>query len=66
MSKLMNAPKVWVVRAGAGTVFTDRFLEETRVAIGGNALGPIRVNTSRQEMAESTHSILGFPMLWIP
>ena len=66
MSKLMNAPNVWVVRAGAGTVFTDRFLEETRVAIGGNALGPIRVSTSRQEMAESTHSILGFPMLWIP
>ena len=42
-----------MVRAGAGAVFIDRFLEEHQVAIGWNALGPIRVGISRQEIADA-------------
>jgi restriction system protein len=53
MSTQMSAPNVWMVRAGAGAVFIDRFLEEHQVAIGWNALGPIRVGTSRQEIADA-------------
>jgi restriction system protein len=49
----MNASSIWMVRAGAGAVFIDRFLEENQVAIGWNALGPVRVGTSRREIADA-------------
>ncbi len=42
-----------MVRAGAGAVFIDRFLEQNQVAIGWDALGPISIGTSRQEIAEA-------------
>lgn len=42
-----------MVRAGAGAAFIDRFLEENHVAIGWNALGPITVGTSRQEITKA-------------
>ena len=48
-----NESKTWMIRAGKGARFIDRFLEDSQVvAIGWNALGDIDVGDSRQEITK--------------
>lgn len=48
-----STPTVWMVRAGIGATFIDRFLTDNQVAIGWNALGPLEPGTSRQQIADA-------------